>query len=98
MSNLKKSLIRAAFEALYFSGAHMLLSPLCRGVGAILMLHHVRPPRFEKFQPNRMLEIVPGFLESVIMILRDADIDLVSLDEMHRRLTEQDFRRRFACV
>jgi peptidoglycan/xylan/chitin deacetylase (PgdA/CDA1 family) len=98
MPNMRHNLIRVALEALYFSGAHVLLGPLCRGVGAVLMLHHVRPPRFEKFQPNRMLEIVPGFLESVIGILRDADIDLVSLDEMHRRLTERDFRRRFACV
>jgi peptidoglycan/xylan/chitin deacetylase (PgdA/CDA1 family) len=98
MSNFKKSLIRAAFEALYFSGAHRVLSPLCRGVGAIFMLHHVRPPRFERFQPNRMLEIAPGFLEAVVTMLRDADVDLVSLDEMHRRLTERDFRRRFACM
>jgi peptidoglycan/xylan/chitin deacetylase (PgdA/CDA1 family) len=98
MSDLKKSLIRAAFEALYFSGAHAMLGPLCRGVGAIFMLHHVRPPRFERFQPNRMLEIAPGFLEAVITMLRDADVDLVSLDEMHRRLTERDFRRRFVCM
>src|SRR5579862_8035968 len=98
MSSLKNNLIRAAFEALYFSGAHMLLSPLCRGVGAILMLHHVRPPRFAKFQPNQMLEIVPSFLEAIVMMLRDADVDLVSLDEVHRRLTERDFRQRFACL
>jgi len=98
MSKITKNLIRGGLEALYFSGAHVVLSPLCRGVGAVLMLHHVRPPRFDKFQPNRMLEIVPGFLESVITMLRDRNIDLVSLDEMHRRLTERDFRRRFACL
>jgi peptidoglycan/xylan/chitin deacetylase (PgdA/CDA1 family) len=98
MSNLRTSLIRTAFEALYFSGAHMLLGPLCRGVGAVFMLHHVRPPRFEKFQPNRLLEIVPGFLERVITVLRDANVEWVSLDEMHRRMTERDFRRRFACL
>src|SRR5579859_3145880 len=98
MANLRKGLIRAAFEALYFSGAHVLLSPLCRGVGAVLMLHHVRPPRFSAFQPNQMLEIVPEFLEAVITMLREAEIDLVSLDEMHRRLCARDFRRRFACL
>jgi hypothetical protein len=37
MANLRKGLIRAAFEALYFSGAHPLLSPFCRGVGAVFM-------------------------------------------------------------
>ena len=31
-------------------------------------------------------------------MLRDAEIDLISLDEMHRRMVEGDFRRRFACV
>jgi peptidoglycan/xylan/chitin deacetylase (PgdA/CDA1 family) len=98
MSNLRTRLIRTAFEALYFSGAHRLLAPFCRGVGAVFTLHHVRPPRFEEFQPNSLLEIAPDFLETVITILRDANVDWVSLDEMHRRMTERDFARRFACL
>jgi peptidoglycan/xylan/chitin deacetylase (PgdA/CDA1 family) len=91
-------LIRTAFETLYFSGAHVLLAPFCRGVGAVFTLHHVRPPRFEPFQPNGLLEIAPEFLETVIAILRDAGVEWVSLDEMHRRMTERDFARRFACL
>jgi peptidoglycan/xylan/chitin deacetylase (PgdA/CDA1 family) len=98
MSSFRNRVIRTAFEALYFSGAHLLFAPFCRGVGAVFTLHHVRPPRFEPFQPNSLLEIAPGFLETVIAILRDADVDWVSLDEMHRRMTERDFRRRFACL
>jgi peptidoglycan/xylan/chitin deacetylase (PgdA/CDA1 family) len=98
MSSLKNRLIRSAFEALYFSGAHVLLAPFCRGVGAVFTLHHVRPPRFDPFQPNSLLEIAPEFLETVIAILRDAGVDWVSLDEMHRRMTERDFGRRFACI
>jgi len=84
-------------EALYFSGAHRLLRPLLGGVGAILTLHHVRPPRADAFQPNRILEVAPEFLEDVIQGLRRARVDLISLDEMHRRLIERDFRRRFVC-
>ena len=84
-------------EALYFSGAHRLLQPLLGGVGAILTLHHVRPPRKDPFQPNRLLEVSPEFLEDVIRGLRRTDVDIVALDEMHRRLKEQDFRRRFVC-
>jgi peptidoglycan/xylan/chitin deacetylase (PgdA/CDA1 family) len=84
-------------EALYFSGAHRLLRPLLGGVGAILTLHHVRPPRADAFQPNRLLEVSPEFLEDVIRGLRRANADLIALDEMHRRLKEQDFRRRFIC-
>jgi peptidoglycan/xylan/chitin deacetylase (PgdA/CDA1 family) len=84
-------------EALYFSGAHRWLAPLLGGVGAILTLHHVRPPRADAFQPNRLLEVSPEFLEGVIRGLRRANVDLIALDEMHRRLKEQDFRRRFVC-
>jgi len=84
-------------EALYFSGAHRWLAPLLGGVGAILTLHHVRPPRADAFQPNRLLEVSPEFLEDVIRGLRGAQVDLITLDEVHRRLKEQDFRRRFIC-
>src|SRR2546423_2178807 len=84
-------------EALYFTGAHRVLRPVLGGVGAILTLHHVRPPRKDAFQPNRLLEVSPAFLEDVIRMLRGAAVDIVTLDEMHRRLKEQDFRRRFVC-
>ena len=98
MTSLKKAILRGGLEALYFSGSHLWLRPLVGGVGAILTLHHVRPRRRGAFQPNRLLEVTPEFLQAVIARLRRARIDLVSLDEMHRRLTEGDFRRRFACL
>ena len=97
MAGLKKLVLRGGMEALYFTGAHHLLRPLTAGVGAILTLHHVRPPRMDAFQPNRLLEVSPAFLEDVVRSLRRARVDLVSLDEMHRRLIERDFRRRFVC-
>jgi len=97
VAGLKKVVLRTGMEALYFTGAHHLLRPLLGGVGAILTLHHVRPPRMDAFQPNRLLEISPAFLEDVIRGLRRARVDLVSLDEMHRRIIERDFRRRFVC-
>jgi hypothetical protein len=40
---MKSTIIRTGFDTLYFSGAHALLRPFFEGVGAILMLHHVRP-------------------------------------------------------
>jgi peptidoglycan/xylan/chitin deacetylase (PgdA/CDA1 family) len=95
---LKKAVIRTGLETLYFTGAHAMLAPYFAGVGAILTLHHVRPTRPERFQPNRLLEVTPGFLDSVLTFLRRSDIDIVSLDDMHRRLTEGDFRRRFVCI
>jgi len=98
LSALKKTVIRAGLETLYFSGAHLAMQPFVGGVGVILTLHHVRPRRPAAFQPNRLLEVSPAFFSKVIARLRRSGIDLVSLDEMYRRLTEHDFRRRFACI
>jgi peptidoglycan/xylan/chitin deacetylase (PgdA/CDA1 family) len=97
MSQLRSSIFRAGLEALYFSGAHHLLRPLFAGVGTIFMLHHVRPMRTEAFQPNGHLEITPEFLRATLAHVREFGVDIVGLDEMHRRLRERDFARRFAC-
>jgi peptidoglycan/xylan/chitin deacetylase (PgdA/CDA1 family) len=98
VAGLKQTFIRGGLESLYFSGAYLALAPFVSGVGAILTLHHVRPPRPDRFQPNRLLEITPRFLSRVVEYLRRSDLDLVSLDEMHRRLEEGDFVRRFVCL
>ncbi|MGH6770831.1 MAG: polysaccharide deacetylase family protein [Xanthobacteraceae bacterium] len=98
MTVLKKTIIRGGLETLYFSGANMFMRPWVRGVGVILTLHHVRPERPEQFQPNRLLEVTPDFFERVVRYLRRRELDLVSLDEMHRRMVEGDFRRRFVCI
>ena len=97
MADTKKAFARAGLEALYFIGMHHLARPLFGGVGAILSIHHVRPRRKVAFQPNRGLEVSPRFLDAAIGELRRWKIDVVSLDEMHRRLTERDFKRRFVC-
>ena len=97
MKQLRNNVIRAGLEAFYFTGAHHLMRPIFAGVGAIFMLHHVRPPRDAEFQPNRHLEIVPEFLRAMLTHLRAQDIDIISIDEVHRRLLERDFARRFAC-
>ena len=65
MKQLRSNVIRAGLEALYFSGAHHLLRPLLSGVGAIFMLHRVRPVREDAFQPNRHLEVTPALREYV---------------------------------
>jgi len=98
MSALKSTIIRGGLETLYFSGANVLMRPFVHGVGAILTLHHVRPARPDHFQPNRLLEITPDFLETVVRYLRRRNLDIVSLDEMHRRLVEGNSERRFICI
>jgi len=98
LAGLKKTIIRTGLETLYFTGMHHLMRPLVGGVGAILTLHHVRPPRADAFQPNRLLEVTPVFLEQLLRRLSRARIDVVSLDEMHRRFISGDFKRRFVCI
>ena len=66
MSGVNKTLIRAGLETLFFSGAHLMMQPFVGGVGVILTLHHVRPPRMDGFQPNRLLEVSPGFFAEVV--------------------------------
>ncbi len=96
--SLRNKIFQVALEALYFSGSHVLLRPWLGGVGAIMTLHHVRPARRGQFQPNRLLEVAPAYFERVIRRLRRSGTDLVSLDEMHRRMTERDFKKRFVCI
>ena len=98
MPSLKTTIIRGGLETLYFSGANVLMRPFVSGVGAILTLHHVRPKRADDFQPNRLLEVTPEFLERVLRYLRRQQLDIVSLDEVYRRLVEADFSRRFVCI
>lgn len=94
--NFRKAAIRAGLEALFFSGAYRAFRPLSAGVGAIFTLHHVRPARVGAFQPNRGLEIEPQFLELFIELLRKKNVEIVSLDEVHRRLANHDYPGPFA--
>jgi peptidoglycan/xylan/chitin deacetylase (PgdA/CDA1 family) len=98
MPDLRYAAYRAGLEALYFSGAHFAMRALFRGVGAILTLHHIRPARDGAFQPNSILEISPQFLERLIVHLRKRKLDIVSMDEVRRRLVERDFSRRFVAL
>ena len=97
MAGLKQTIIRGGLELLYFSGAHLALQRFVGGVGAILTLHHVRPRRPGRFQPNHLLEVTPGFLTRVVRDLRRSGVDLISLDELYRRMSGGDFSRRFVC-
>jgi len=97
MKQFRNNVIRAGLGALYFTGAHYLLRPIFSGVGAIFTLHHVRPRRDAEFQPNRHLEIAPEFLHAMLAHPRSCDVDIISMDEVHQRLIERNFSRRFAC-
>jgi peptidoglycan/xylan/chitin deacetylase (PgdA/CDA1 family) len=97
MKLFRNTVIRAGLGALYFSGAHYLLRPIFSGVGAVFMLHQVRPARADNFQPNHHLEVTPDFLRATLTHLKSRDIDIVTMDEVHERLLNRNFARRFAC-
>lgn len=95
MKQLRDRIIRSGLGALHVTGAHRLVRPMLAGVGNIFMLHHVRPRRDVPFQPNHHLEITPEFLRATLKHVRELGIDIVTLDEMQRRLAARDFARRF---
>ena len=96
---MKYQLFRAALNALYFSGAHRALRPLTGRRRRNPDAASRAAAAADRFQPNHLLEVTPKFFERVIRRLRRSKVDLISLDEMHRRLTTGDFpRRRFVCI
>lgn len=97
MNNLKPKLLRQLLNTLYLGRAHRVLNPLCSGVGAIFTLHHVRPMDYTEFSPNRILNVTPEFLEQTIHQVRHLGREIVSLDEVARRLREQDSNKKFVC-
>ena len=82
------NLLRGCLDLLFYSGAARLLSPLTSGIGALLMLHHVRPGGGlqEGFAPNKGLEITPEFLERVILHLRGKGYEFLSMQDAVRRI------------
>ena len=97
MSSAKHALIRAGFGALHGTGLYKMMQPRYQGVGALYVLHHVRPPSADGFQPNLHLEITPEFLRTVLAHVRSEGVDIVTLPEARRRMDAGDFSRRFAC-
>ena len=83
-------MIRGGIELLFYSGAARLLTPLCRGIGAVFMLHHVRPGGGQQrgFAPNQSLEITPDFLNRVIEHLRSLGYEFASVAQAVERIRE----------
>ena len=97
MSRFRSGIIRAGFSALHLSRLHRLMRPIFGGVGAIFMMHHVRPRAPGVFRPNSHLEITPEFLRATLCHVRSLGVDIVSIDEARRRMINMDFGQRFAC-
>jgi peptidoglycan/xylan/chitin deacetylase (PgdA/CDA1 family) len=93
----RTTFLKAMLSALHYSGADTMIAPLTRGIGAIFMLHHVRPEKPSSFEPNRILKVTPDFLEQVITQVTRSGFEIVALDKAHFRLIEGDYGTPFVC-
>src|SRR5437868_977407 len=84
----KTSIFKTGLDLLFYSGAAEVLRGIYGGIGAIFMLHHIRPANGHAgcFAPNSGLEITPEFLDRVIRHTRQRGYDLVALEEAIRRI------------
>jgi peptidoglycan/xylan/chitin deacetylase (PgdA/CDA1 family) len=86
MSRRTTALFKAGLSALHYTGLDSALSRWSRGAGAVLMLHQVTAQPPPAFSPNRILQVTPHFLDATIRQVREAGFDIVSMDEVARRL------------
>jgi peptidoglycan/xylan/chitin deacetylase (PgdA/CDA1 family) len=92
----KTTIFKTGLDLLFYSGASQVLRGICGGIGAIFMLHHIRPANGHGgcFAPNYGLEVTPGFLDRTISHVRDRGYDLVSLAEAVERIANGGRRPR----
>jgi peptidoglycan/xylan/chitin deacetylase (PgdA/CDA1 family) len=93
----RTTFLKAMLSALHYSGAGAMIAPLTRGIGAIFMLHHVRPEKPSSLEPNRILNVTPDFLDQVIIQVIESGFEIVSLEEAHFRLIEGNYGKPFVC-
>jgi peptidoglycan/xylan/chitin deacetylase (PgdA/CDA1 family) len=99
--DLRRRLLAGGCALLDRSGLGRALTPLTGGRGLVLTLHSVAPMApCNAFAPNRHLQVAPEFLDRTIDQIRDAGIELVSLEEAVKRGIEgqEGKGRRFAAL
>jgi peptidoglycan/xylan/chitin deacetylase (PgdA/CDA1 family) len=95
---MKHRLITAGLAALQTTGLTRLASRWTRGLGAILMFHHVRPSSNKRFNPFQGLEITPDFLDAVVTHLKKRGYEIIPIAEMRQRVKEADASKPFAVL
>jgi peptidoglycan/xylan/chitin deacetylase (PgdA/CDA1 family) len=84
----RTTILKTGFEAVYHSGAARMMSPQWGGLGVIFCLHHVTPGGGHQtgFAPNSNLEITPGFLGELIVLVKREGYEPVSIATAIERL------------
>ncbi len=85
--NKKHLVFRAGLSILGTTGTAQAMARWTRGLGAILMFHHVRPSQPKAFDPHRILEITPEFLHDVLERVRYRGYDIIPIDAMADRIS-----------
>jgi peptidoglycan/xylan/chitin deacetylase (PgdA/CDA1 family) len=86
MSDLRYAAIAALLKGMRLTRLDRLAAPWLSGRGVIFTLHHVCTGSAQPFEPNRILEITPGFLDRVIRLVRADGYEIVPLGEVPARL------------
>jgi peptidoglycan/xylan/chitin deacetylase (PgdA/CDA1 family) len=86
---------RTASAAAAGLGLYRLAGTVYGGAGVIFMLHRVVEPGGPVLAPG--FAVGADILDSVLRTTRRLGWEIVSLDDMHRRLEQSDFSRLFAC-
>jgi peptidoglycan/xylan/chitin deacetylase (PgdA/CDA1 family) len=68
------------------------------GLGAILLLHHVRPFAPQDFAPTDLLEITPEFLDEALTLVRARGFEIISMDEVPDRVCNPKPERPFVAI
>ena len=93
----RRRLVLAGFAGLRATRAHRFAPEAVRGLGAVLMFHHVRPAK-PTLNMNRGLHVTPEFLAEVVETLLDLGFDILSLDGALAALGRPERRRPFAAL
>lgn len=99
MNNAAIRNTRRILAGLNYTGIDRIYQQLDRELGFILTLHHVNPNPVPRFAPNAHLTIHPEFLRSVVELLIQRDIDIISLDAAIERIAAPRLdRKKFAVI
>ncbi len=90
MNRWRTLCLKTGLETLHAMGVFRLLAPFTRGRGVIFTLHHVLPARHDPFQPNRILEVTPDFLDQAVGLVRTQGYDIIPIGEVPARLADPD--------
>ena len=95
MANLSRSITAAGFRSIHALKLTKLLPRNHGGLGVVFMAHRVSPDGApgSRFAPNSYLSITPDYLAQTIDYVRAQDMDIISIDDVSRRIVNPTGRR-----